>query len=283
MLCGLEELLTAAEKGKYAIGQFNLNGFAWIKAALAAAEKSHSPLILGVTEAAARELCGYETVAEMVRCADRAMHIRVPVVLHADHASLDAALSALRAGFGSVMYDGSAEPVEENLRKTEHLVRAARPCGAAVEAEAGSIAGCEDGLEGRGEIADPEDCRRLASCGITILAAGIGNQHGVYPENWKGLAFEALHDIRKATGDLPLALHGGSGIPASMLQRAIAEGIRKINVNTECKQSFCLAVAAEWEQTHKKCDPAALERAGVAAIAKTVQEKMMLFGCLGKA
>lgn len=283
MLCQADALLRAAEKGKYALGQFNLNGFAWIKAALMAAEESRSPLILGVTESAAKELCGYETVAEMVRCADRAMGIHVPVLLHADHASLDAALCALKAGFLSVMYDGSAESMETNLANTRLLVKAARPYGAAVEAEAGSIAGQEDGLDGRGEIATPEDCRRLADCGIEILAAGIGNMHGRYPDNWKGLDFEALRRIREATGLLPLALHGGSGVPETMLRRAINGGIRKINVNTECKQSYCRALATKLSCRKGKSDPAALERAGVAAIAETIREKMALFGCLGKA
>lgn len=287
MLVSAKDMLVKAVEGHYAIGQFNINNLEWTKAILKAAEETKSPVILGVSGGAGKYMTGFLTVIEMVRAMDKAMGISVPVAVHLDHGSYDQAKECIEVGFTSVMFDGSAYPLEENLEKTREIVRLAHDRGISVEAEVGAIGGEEDGIVGSGEIADPEECRDLADTGIDFLAAGIGNIHGVYPENWPGLDFVALQRIKEAIGDLPLVLHGGTGIPEVMIQEAIGLGVAKINVNTECQLVFAEAtrkyIEAGKDREGKGFDPRKLLLPGTEAVKALVKEKMAMFGSVDKA
>lgn len=287
MLVSAKEMLNKAAKEHYAVAQININNLEWTKAVLETAEELKSPVILGVSEGANKYMAGYETVAAMVRAMDKAMGITVPVALHLDHGSYEGAKKCIEAGYTSVMFDGSHFPLEENLEKTEEIVRYAHENGISVEAEVGTIGGEEDGVVGMGEIADPAECKRLADLNIDFLAAGIGNIHGVYPANWKGLDFDALRRIKAETGNMPLVLHGGTGIPKEMILEAISLGVAKINVNTECQLSFAQAtreyIEAGKDQQGKGFDPRKLLAPGTDAIKATVKEKLEMFGSVGKA
>ncbi len=287
MLVSAKEMLTKAKAGKYAVGQFNINNLEWTKAILLTAQEQNSPVILGVSEGAGKYMCGFKTVADMVKAMIDDLGITVPVALHLDHGSYEGAKKCIEAGFSSVMFDGSHYPIEENIEKTKELVATCDSLGLSLEAEVGSIGGEEDGVVGAGECADPEECKMIADLGITMLAAGIGNIHGKYPENWAGLSFDTLDAIQQLTGDMPLVLHGGTGIPADMISKAISLGVSKINVNTECQLSFAEATRKYIEegkdQQGKGFDPRKLLAPGVEAINATVKEKMELFGSVGKA
>ncbi len=287
MLVSAKEMLTKAKAGKYAVGQFNINNLEWTKAILQTAEELKSPVILGVSEGAGKYMCGYTTIVGMVKGMIENLGITVPVALHLDHGSYEHAKKCIEAGFSSVMFDGSHYPIEENIAKTKELVGIANDLGLSLEAEVGSIGGEEDGVVGGGEVADPEECRMIADLGVTMLAAGIGNIHGKYPANWGGLRFDALEAISAKTGDMPLVLHGGTGIPEDMIKRAISLGVAKINVNTECQLAFAAATRAYVEEGKdlqgKGFDPRKLLAPGVEAIKATVKEKMTLFGSVGKA
>lgn len=287
MLVSAKEMLNKAAKEQYAVAQININNLEWTKAVLETAEELKSPVILGVSEGANKYMAGYETVAAMVRAMDKAMGITVPVALHLDHGSYEGAKKCIEAGYTSVMFDGSHFPLEENLEKTKEIVRYAHEKGISVEAEVGTIGGEEDGVVGMGEIADPAECKRLADLHIDFLAAGIGNIHGVYPANWKGLDFDALRRIKAETGAMPLVLHGGTGIPKEMILEAISLGVAKINVNTECQLSFAQAtreyIEAGKDQQGKGFDPRKLLAPGANAIKATVKEKLEMFGSVGKA
>ncbi len=287
MLVSAKEMLTKAKAGKYAVGQFNINNLEWTKAILLTAQEQNSPVILGVSEGAGKYMCGFKTVADMVKAMIDDLGITVPVALHLDHGSYEGAKKCIEAGFSSVMFDGSHYPIEENIEKTKELVATCDSLGLSLEAEVGSIGGEEDGVVGAGECADPEECKMIADLGITMLAAGIGNIHGKYPENWAGLSFDTLDAIQQLTGDMPLVLHGGTGIPADMISKAISLGVSKINVNTECQLSFAEATRKYIEegkdQQGKGFDPRKLLAPGVEAIKATVKEKMELFGSVGKA
>lgn len=287
MLVSAKEMLTKARAGKYAVGQFNINNLEWTKAILQTAEELKSPVILGVSEGAGKYMCGYTTVANMVKAMIDELGITVPVALHLDHGSYEGAKKCIEAGFSSVMFDGSHYPIEENLAKTKELVETCEKLGLSLEAEVGAIGGEEDGVVGSGEVADPEECKMIAELGVTMLAAGIGNIHGKYPENWAGLSFDTLAKIQELTGSMPLVLHGGTGIPADMIKKAISLGVSKINVNTECQLAFAAATREYIEQCKdlagKGFDPRKLLAPGVEAIKATVKEKMELFGSVGKA
>ena len=287
MLVSAKDMLNKAREGKYAVGQFNINNLEWTKAVLLTAQENYSPVILGVSEGAGKYMCGYKTIVGMVNGMIEELNITVPVALHLDHGSYEGALKCIEAGFSSVMFDGSHYPIEENIAKTTELVKLTAEKGISLEAEVGSIGGEEDGVVGAGEIADANECKKIADLGVTMLAAGIGNIHGKYPENWKGLAFDALEDIKAATGDMPLVLHGGTGIPAEMIKKAISLGVAKINVNTECQLSFAEAtrkyVEAGKDLEGKGFDPRKLLAPGFEAIKATVKEKMELFGSINKA
>lgn len=287
MLVSAKEMLNKAAKEHYAVAQININNLEWTKAVLETAEELKSPVILGVSEGANKYMAGYETVAAMVRAMDKAMGITVPVALHLDHGSYEGAKKCIEAGYTSVMFDGSHFPLEENLEKTKEIVRYAHENGISVEAEVGTIGGEEDGVVGMGEIADPAECKRLADLNIDFLAAGIGNIHGVYPANWKGLDFDALRRIKAETGNMPLVLHGGTGIPKEMILEAISLGVAKINVNTECQLSFAQAtreyIEAGKDRQGKGFDPRKLLAPGADAIKATVKEKLEMFGSVGKA
>ena len=287
MLVSAKEMLTKAKAGKYAVGQFNINNLEWTKAVLLTAEELKSPVILGVSEGAGKYMCGYTTIVGMVNGMINELGITVPVALHLDHGSYEGAKKCIEAGFSSVMFDGSHYPIEENIEKTKELVAVCNELGLSLEAEVGSIGGEEDGVVGAGECADPKVCKMIADLGITMLAAGIGNIHGKYPENWAGLSFDTLDDIQKLTGDMPLVLHGGTGIPADMIKKAISLGVSKINVNTECQLSFAAAtreyIEAGKDLQGKGFDPRKLLAPGFEAIKATVKEKMELFGSVGKA
>ena len=287
MLVSATEMLKKARDGHYAVGQFNINNLEWTKAVLLTAQELKSPVILGVSEGAGKYMTGYKTVAAMVKAMVETLNITVPVALHLDHGSYEGAKACLEAGFSSIMFDGSHYPIDENVAKTTELVKLAHEMGVSVEAEVGSIGGEEDGVVGAGEVADPAECKRIADLGIDFLAAGIGNIHGKYPANWKGLDFDALEKIHAATGGIPLVLHGGTGIPADMIKKAISLGVSKINVNTECQLSFAAATRAYIEagkdQQGKGYDPRKLLLPGFEAIKATVKEKMELFGSVGKA
>ena len=287
MLVSAKEMLEKARDGHYAVGQFNINNLEWAKSILQTAQELQSPVILGVSEGAGKYMAGYKTVVGMVKGMIEGLNITVPVAIHLDHGSYDAALKCIDAGFSSVMFDGSHYPIDENIEKTTELINICNEKGLSLEAEVGAIGGEEDGVIGSGDIADPEECKAIASLGVTMLAAGIGNIHGKYPENWKGLDFDALEKIKAATGNIPLVLHGGTGIPADMIQKAISLGVAKINVNTECQLSFAAATRKYIEEgkdlVGKGFDPRKILAPGAEAIKATVKEKMELFGSVGKA
>ena len=288
MLVSAKKMLEDAKAGHYAVGQFNINNLEWAKSILQTAQEMNSPVILGVSEGAGKYMCGYKTIVGMVEGMIEGLGITVPVALHLDHGSYEGAKQCIEAGFSSVMFDGSHYPIEENIAKTTELVALANSLGLSLEAEVGAIGGEEDGVVGGGEVADPEECRMIADLGVTMLAAGIGNIHGKYPENWKGLNFEVLEAISEKVGaSMPLVLHGGTGIPAEMIQKAISLGVAKINVNTECQLAFAAAVRSYVEAgkdlSGKGFDPRKLLAPGVEAIKETVKEKMTLFGSVGRA
>lgn len=286
-LVNAKEMLTKAKAGHYAVGQFNINNLEWTKSILLTAQELNSPVILGVSEGAGKYMCGYKTVVGMVKGMLEELNITVPVALHLDHGSYEGAKACIKAGFSSIMFDGSHYPIEENIAKTKELVAACNILGLSLEAEVGSIGGEEDGVIGMGECADPKECKMVADLGVTMLAAGIGNIHGKYPANWKGLSFETLDAIQQLTGDMPLVLHGGTGIPADMIKKAISLGVSKINVNTECQLAFADAtrkyVEAGKDLEGKGFDPRKLLAPGAEAIKATVKEKMELFGSVDKA
>lgn len=287
MLVSATEMLKKAKAGHYAVGQFNINNLEWTKAILTVAEELRSPVILGVSEGAGKYMTGYKTVVGMVNGMMEEMGITVPVALHLDHGSYEGCLKCIEAGFSSIMFDGSHYPIDENVAKTKELVKIVNEKGMSIEAEVGSIGGEEDGVIGKGECADPNECKMVADLGIDFLAAGIGNIHGKYPANWEGLSFETLDAIQQLTGDMPLVLHGGTGIPDDMIKKAITLGVAKINVNTECQLSFAAAtreyIEAGKDQQGKGYDPRKLLKPGTDAIMQTVKEKMELFGSVGKA
>lgn len=287
MLVSAKEMLNKAREGKYAVGQFNINNLEWTKAILLTAQENNSPVILGVSEGAGKYMCGYKTVVGMVNGMLEELNITVPVALHLDHGSFEGAKACINAGFSSIMFDGSHYSIEENIAKTTELVNACNVLGLSLEAEVGSIGGEEDGVIGAGECADPDECKAIADLGVTMLAAGIGNIHGKYPENWAGLSFDTLAAVKEKVGDMPLVLHGGTGIPEDMIKKAISLGVAKINVNTECQLSFADAtrkyIEAGKDQQGKGFDPRKLLAPGFEAIKATVKEKMELFGSIGKA
>ena len=287
MLVNATEMLKKAKAGHYAVGQFNINNLEWTKAILLTAEELNSPVILGVSEGAGKYMCGYKTVVGMVNGMLEELNITVPVALHLDHGSYEGAKACIEAGFSSVMFDGSHYDIDENVAKTTELVNICNEKGLSIEAEVGSIGGEEDGVIGAGECADPEECKRIADLGVTMLAAGIGNIHGKYPANWAGLSFETLDAVQQKTGDMPLVLHGGSGIPDEMVKKAITLGVSKVNVNTECQLAFAEAtrkyIEAGKDQEGKGFDPRKLLAPGFEAIKATVKEKMELFGSVNKA
>ena len=287
MLVSAKEMLVKAKQGKYAVGQFNINNLEWTKAILQTAQELKSPVILGVSEGAGKYMCGYTTVVGMVKGMIENLGITVPVALHLDHGSYDAAKACIEAGFSSVMFDGSHYAIDENIAKTKELVELTDKLGISLEAEVGAIGGEEDGVVGSGEVADPNECKMISDLGVTMLAAGIGNIHGKYPENWAGLSFDTLDEIQKLTGDMPLVLHGGTGIPTEMIKKAISLGVSKINVNTECQLAFAEATRKYVEEgkdlVGKGFDPRKLLAPGVEAIKATVKEKMEIFGSVGKA
>ena len=287
MLVSAKEMLDKARAGKYAVGQFNINNLEWTKAILLTAQECNSPVILGVSEGAGKYMTGMETVAAMVKAMDESLGITVPVALHLDHGSYEGCYKCIKAGFTSIMFDGSHFPIEENIEKTKELVNASHALGLSIEAEVGSIGGEEDGVVGAGECADPNECKMIADLGVDFLAAGIGNIHGKYPENWAGLSFETLEAVNDAVGELPLVLHGGTGIPDDMISKAISLGVAKINVNIECQLVFQEATRAYIEagkdQTGKGFDPRKLLAPGFEAIKAKVKEKMELFGSVNKA
>mgnify|MGYP003191703649 FL=1 len=287
MLVSAKEMLEKARAGKYAVGQFNINNLEWTKSILLTAQELNSPVILGVSEGAGKYMTGFKTVAAMVSAMIDELNITVPVALHLDHGTYEGCYKCIKAGFSSIMFDGSHYPIEENIDKTKELVKIAHAMGLSLEAEVGSIGGEEDGVVGMGECADPNECKAIADLGIDFLAAGIGNIHGKYPANWQGLNFEVLENVKKAVGDMPLVLHGGTGIPADMIKKAISLGVAKINVNTECQLSFAAAtreyIEAGKDLQGKGFDPRKLLAPGAEAIKATVKEKMELFGSVGKA
>ena len=287
MLVSAKEMLQKAKQGKYAVGQFNINNLEWTKSILLTAQEMNSPVILGVSEGAGKYMCGFKTVADMVKAMIEDLNITVPVALHLDHGSYEGAKACIEAGFSSIMFDGSHYPIDENIEKTKELVATCEELGLSLEAEVGSIGGEEDGVIGAGECADPEECKMVADLGVTMLAAGIGNIHGKYPANWAGLSFETLAAVQEKTGTMPLVLHGGTGIPADMIKKAISLGVSKINVNTECQLAFQEAtrkyIEAGKDLEGKGFDPRKLLAPGTAAIKATVKEKMELFGSVGTA
>ena len=287
MLVSAQEMLQKAKAGKYAVGQFNINNLEWTKAVLVTAQENNSPVILGVSEGAGKYMGGYDVVVGMVNGLIKDQNITVPVALHLDHGSYEGCLKCVEAGFSSIMFDGSHYPIEENVAKTRELVDICAKKGMSLEAEVGSIGGEEDGVVGAGECADPQECKAIADLGVTMLAAGIGNIHGKYPENWKGLSFETLAAVQELTGEMPLVLHGGTGIPEDMIKKAISLGVAKINVNTECQLSFAAAtreyIEAGKDLQGKGFDPRKLLAPGAEAIKATVKEKMELFGSVNKA
>ncbi len=287
MLVSAKEMLQKAKAGHYAVGQFNINNLEWTKAILLTAEEMKSPVILGVSEGAGKYMCGFNTVVAMVKGMIETLGITVPVAIHLDHGTYEGAYKCIEAGFSSVMFDGSHYPIEENIAKTRELVEKCNQLGLSLEAEVGAIGGEEDGVVGGGEVADPDECKMIADLGVTMLAAGIGNIHGKYPANWAGLSFDTLEAINNKVGSMPLVLHGGTGIPAEMIKKAIDLGVSKINVNTECQLAFAAAVRKYVEEGKdlegKGFDPRKLLAPGVEAIKATVREKIELFGSANKA
>ena len=287
MLVSAKEMLEKAKAGHYAVGQFNINNLEWTKAILLTAQELNSPVILGVSEGAGKYMCGFKTVADMVKAMIGELKITVPVALHLDHGTYEGCYKCIKAGFSSIMFDGSHYPIAENVEKTRELVHVASQLGLSLEAEVGAIGGEEDGVVGMGECADPNECKMIADLGVTMLAAGIGNIHGKYPANWPGLSFETLAAVSEKVGAMPLVLHGGTGIPADQIKKAISLGVSKINVNTECQLSFAAAtreyIEAGKDLAGKGFGPRKLLAPGVEAIKATVKEKMELFGSVGKA
>lgn len=287
MLVSAKDMLIKAKKEHYAVGQFNINNLEWTKAILLTAQENNSPVILGVSEGAGKYMTGFKTVTAMVKAMIEELKITVPVALHLDHGTYEGCLKCVEAGFSSIMFDGSHYPIDENIAKTKEMVEICKKNALSLEAEVGSIGGEEDGVVGGGEVADPQECKRIADLGIDMLAAGIGNIHGKYPANWQGLRFDTLQTISELTGDMPLVLHGGTGIPADMIKKAISLGVSKINVNTECQLSFAAAtrkyVEASKDLEGKGFDPRKLLLPGFEAIKATVKEKMELFGSVNKA
>ena len=287
MLVSVKEMMAKALKGKYAVGQFNINNLEWTKAILLTAQENNSPVILCVSEGAGKYMGGYDVVVGMVNGLLKDLNISVPVALHLDHGSFEGAYKCIEAGFSSVMFDGSHYPIEENIEKSKQLIADAHGKGLSIECEVGSIGGEEDGVIGAGEVADPAECKQIADLGVDILAAGIGNIHGKYPANWAGLNFEALAKIKETVGDMPLVLHGGTGIPEDMIKKAISLGVCKINVNTECQLAFAEAtrkyIEAGKDLEGKGFDPRKLLAPGFEAIKATVKEKMELFGSINQA
>ena len=287
MLVPAKEMLDKARAGKYAVGHFNINNLEWTKAILQTAQELKSPVILGVSEGAGKYMTGYKTIVGMVNGMMEESNITVPVALHLDHGSYEGCLKCIEAGFSSVMFDGSHYPIAENVEKTSELVKICHEKGMSIEAEVGAIGGEEDGVVGMGECADPNECKAIADLGVDFLAAGIGNIHGKYPANWPGLSFETLAAVKEKVGELPLVLHGGTGIPADQIKKAISLGVSKINVNTECQIAFAEATRKYIEEGKdlqgKGFDPRKLLAPGTEAIKATVKEKMELFGSVGKA
>ena len=287
MLVSAKEMLQKAKAGHYAVGQFNINNLEWTKCILLTAQECNSPVILGVSEGAGKYMAGFKTVVGMVKGMIEELNITVPVAIHLDHGTYDGCMKCIEAGFSSIMFDGSHYPIEENVAKTKELVAICAEKGMSLEAEVGAIGGEEDGVVGRGECADPAECKSIADLGVDMLAAGIGNIHGKYPANWAGLSFETLDAIQQLTGEMPLVLHGGTGIPADMIKKAIDLGVAKINVNTECQLAFAAAtreyIEAEKDLQGKGYDPRKLLAPGCEAIKATVKEKMELFGSINKA
>jgi len=287
MLVSAKEMLNKALEGKYAVGQFNINNLEWTKAILLTAQECNSPVILGVSEGAGKYMCGYKTIVGMVKSMIEELNITVPVALHLDHGTFEGAKACINAGFSSIMFDGSHYPIAENIEKTTALVNTCDVLGISLEAEVGSIGGEENGVVGMGECADPNECKAIADLGVTMLAAGIGNIHGKYPDNWPGLSFETLAAVKEKVGNMPLVLHGGTGIPADMIKKAISLGVSKINVNTECQLAFQEATRKYIEEGKdlqgKGFDPRKLLAPGFEAIKATVKEKMELFGSIDKA
>ena len=287
MLVSAKEMLNKAREGKYAVGQFNINNLEWTKSILLTSQELQSPVILGVSEGAGKYMTGFKTVAAMVKAMMEELNITVPVALHLDHGTYEGCYKCIKAGFSSIMFDGYHYPIEENIEKTKELVKIAHAMGLSLEAEVGSIGGEEDGVVGLGECADPAECKAIADLGVDFLAAGIGNIHGKYPANWPGLRFDVLEAVKAQVGDMPLVLHGGTGIPEDMIKKAISLGVAKINVNTECQLTFAEAtrkyIEAGKDQQGKGYDPRKLLAPGAEAIKGTVKEKMELFGSVGKA
>ena len=287
MLVSAKEMLDKALAGKYAVGQFNINNLEWTKSILLTAQEMNAPVILGVSEGAGKYMTGFETVAAMVKAMDKSLGITVPVALHLDHGTYEGCYKCIKAGFTSIMFDGSHYPIDENIKKTTELVNVAHNLGLSIEAEVGSIGGEEDGVIGMGECADPDECKAIADLGVDMLAAGIGNIHGKYPANWPGLSFETLAAVKEKIGDMPLVLHGGTGIPEDMIKKAISLGVAKINVNTECQLAFAAATRKYIEEGKdlegKGFDPRKLLAPGCDAIKETVREKIELFGSANKA
>ena len=282
-----QEMLEKALKGKYAVGQFNINNLEWTKSILQTSQELGAPVILGVSEGAGKYMTGFKVVAAMVKAMIEELHITVPVALHLDHGTYEGCYKCIKAGFSSIMFDGSHFPIDENVAKTTELVHVCKQLGLSLEAEVGAIGGEEDGVIGKGECADPDECKAIADLGVTMLAAGIGNIHGKYPANWPGLSFETLAAVKAKVGDMPLVLHGGTGIPTDQIKKAISLGVSKINVNTECQLAFAEAtrkyIEAGKDLEGKGFDPRKLLADGTAAIKATVKEKMEIFGCIGKA
>ena len=287
MLVNATDMLNKAREGKYAVGHFNINNLEWAKSILLTAQEMNAPVILGVSEGAGKYMGGFKVVADMVKALTDSMEITVPVALHLDHGTYEGCYKCIKAGFSSIMFDGSHYPIAENVEKTKELVAITKALGMSLEAEVGAIGGEEDGVIGAGECADPDECKAIADLGVNMLAAGIGNIHGKYPANWKGLSFETLDAIQKLTGDMPLVLHGGTGIPEDMIKKAISLGVAKINVNTECQLAFAAATRKYIEEGKdlegKGFDPRKLLAPGTEAIKQTVREKITLFGSAGKA
>ena len=287
MLVSAKEMMDAAYAGHYAIGAFNLNNLEWTKSVLQAAQECHAPVIVQVSEGAGKYMCGFKNVADMVNNIMDTMGITVPVALHLDHGTYEGAYKCLEAGFSSIMFDGSSLPIEENLAKTAELAKVCAEKGISLEAEVGAIGGEEDGVVGMGECADPDECKKIADLGITMLAAGIGNIHGVYPEGWPGLRFDVLKDITDTVPNMPLVLHGGSGIPEDQVKKAISMGVSKVNVNTECQLAFAAAtrkyIEEGLDQQGKGFDPRKLLAPGAKAIVECVSEKIVMFGSNDKA
>ena len=287
MLVNATDMLNKAREGKYAVGHFNINNLEWAKSILLTAQEMNAPVILGVSEGAGKYMGGFKVVADMVKALTDSMEITVPVALHLDHGTYEGCYKCIKAGFSSIMFDGSHYPIAENVEKTKELVAITKALGMSLEAEVGAIGGEEDGVIGAGECADPDECKAIADLGVNMLAAGIGNIHGKYPANWKGLSFETLEAVKAKVGNMPLVLHGGTGIPEDMIKKAISLGLAKINVNTECQLAFAAATRKYIEEGKdlegKGFDPRKLLAPGTEAIKQTVREKITLFGSAGKA